>query len=157
MADVGTLGAPDTATTRGATDPGRPDAAERGRTDVADRVAERIATRAAADVPGSVRTGGGTGGGSGTTDQVRKAVGGAVDDVLGRSLPSVDCTRAGDRVRVHVHVAAVWPVPAAELAAAVRDHVRDQLAHLGGYTVDACDVTVDRYVLPQRDTRRRVQ
>lgn len=133
------------------------DSAERGRTDVADRVAERIATRAATDVPGSVRTGTGTASASSTAEQARKAVGGAVDSVLGRSLPSVDCTRAGDRVRVHVHVAATWPTPAADLAAAVRDHVRERLSHLGGYTVDACDVTVDRYVLPERDTARRVQ
>lgn len=133
-------------------------AQQRGRTDVADRVAERIATHAASEVPGSVRTGSGSssGGASSTAEQARKAVGGAVDSVLGRSLPNVDCTRAGDRVRVHVHVAAVWPTPAAELASAVRDHVRGQLNRLGGYTVDACDVTVDRYVLPEHDTGRRV-
>jgi uncharacterized alkaline shock family protein YloU len=134
------------------------DAGTRGRTDVADRVAERIATHAAAEVRGSTRTGNGSGAAAtGTADQARKAVSGAVDSVLGRSLPSVDCTRAGDRVRVHVHVAAVWPTPAADLAASVRDHVRSQLQRLGGYTVDACDVTVDRYVLPHHDTGRRVQ
>ncbi|MEZ0494647.1 hypothetical protein AB2L28_20615 [Kineococcus sp. TBRC 1896] len=136
-------------------------AGERGRTDVADRVAQRIATRAATEVPGSVRTGAGTartgGNGSSTAEQARKVVGGAVDSVLGRGLPAVDCTRAGDRVRVHVHVAAVWPTPAADLAAAVRHHVRSRLQHLGGYTVDACDVTVDRYVLPHHDTGRRVR
>ncbi|MEZ0163276.1 Asp23/Gls24 family envelope stress response protein [Kineococcus sp. LSe6-4] len=149
MAETGTLPPQDA----------RPDAADRGRTDVADRVAERIATRAAVEVPGSVRTGAAPAPapGSGPAEQARRAVGGAVDTVLGRALPSVDCTRAGDRVRVHVHVAGSWPTPAADLAAAVRDRVRTQLHHLGGYTVDACDVTVERYVLPQHDTGRRVE
>lgn len=120
----------------------------RGTLVVADRAVERIAWAAALAVPGSVRTG--------STDS---ALGGAVDTVLkgtalNRAYPTTDCTRAGNRVRVRVEVAARWPVAAPDLAARVRDRVVDELTRLADVVVDACDVTVATYVRRVPETRR---
>lgn len=131
----------------GAVDPAHVDPAGRGRLVVADRAVERIAQAAASTVSGSVRTG--------STD----AVGGAVDaalraTALKRAYPTADCTRAGNRVRVQVEVAARWPVAAPDLAARVRHHVVDELTRLAGVVVDACDVTVATYVRNAPEVRR---
>lgn len=123
------------------------EAGQRGSLVVADRAVERIARAAAAGVPGSVRTG--------STD----TLGGAVDAVLKdtalrRAFPTADCTRAGNRVRVRVEVAARWPVPAPALAARVRDQVVEELTLLAGVVVDACDVAVVTYVRDAPEVRR---
>ncbi|WP_369054244.1 Asp23/Gls24 family envelope stress response protein [Kineococcus terrestris] len=127
---------------------------QRGRLVVHDRVVQRIAEAAAAGVPGTTRTGGTGSGGAGAR------VAGALDTVLGRAYPSVDCTVAGHRARLRVQVAAVWPHPAAQVAAAVRDAVRDAVTALAATTVDAVEVTVATYVTAERagtTGTRRVQ
>ncbi|WP_432544016.1 hypothetical protein [Kineococcus sp. SYSU DK002] len=135
------------------TDPG-----DRGRLVVADRVVVRVAAAAAAAVPGSVRTQDAradrTGADRSVGTRVGTAVGTAVDSVLNRSYPVAECTRAGNRVRVGVQVAAQWPTPAADLAARVRAEVVDQLSRLAGVVVDSCDVTVADYVRSRPQDRR---
>ncbi|WP_432513212.1 hypothetical protein [Kineococcus sp. SYSU DK001] len=126
------------------------DPGDRGRLVVADRVVVRVAAAAAATVPGSVRTrdadAARTGADRSVGARVGARVGTAVDSVLNRSYPVAECTRAGNRVRVGVQVAAQWPTPAADLAARVRTEVVDQLSRLAGVVVDSCDVTVADYV-----------
>jgi len=122
----------------------------RGRLEVADRVVQRIAEAAAAGVDGvAPRT---TSDGS-LTGSVTTAVGGA----LGRSLPRASCVVAGSRVRVEVEVATLWPRPAAEVAARVRDGVAERLETLAGVRVDAVAVTVAKVVRATTPARARVR
>jgi uncharacterized alkaline shock family protein YloU len=109
---------------------------DRGRLVVADRAVTRIA-EAAAFVPGTARRSG------------------VVGSVLGRNYPDVSCTVAGRRARVGVEVAGVWPHPAPEIAARVRDAVRTALQEFAGLTVDDVSVVVADY-LPEPETTRRV-
>ncbi|GAA0297790.1 Asp23/Gls24 family envelope stress response protein [Kineococcus aurantiacus] len=127
-----------------AADPGT-----RGRLVVTDRAVVQIARAAAGSVSGSVRA-----------DRSRVTLGAAVDSALDtvrqRTYPTAECTRAGNRVRVSVQVAARWPVPAPDLAARVRSGVVEELSRLAGVVVDACDVTVAEYV-HARPERGRVR
>ncbi|PRY15371.1 putative alkaline shock family protein YloU [Kineococcus rhizosphaerae] len=86
---------------------------------------------------------------------------GALGSALGRDYPRVDCEVAGNRVRASVQIATVWPYPAAQVAAAVRDHVRDRLAELADLHADAVHVSVEKVVrassTASTSTRRRVQ
>ena len=115
------------------------DAGDRGSLQIADRVVERVATIAAAEVDGIVPSG--------------SVLAGA----LGHRYPRADATVAGDRVRVHVEVAALWPSSLAEVSDRVRTRVGDQLGALVGLTVDAVDVTVATLVTAPTSQPRRLR
>nr|WP_240896973.1 Asp23/Gls24 family envelope stress response protein [Kineococcus vitellinus] len=117
---------------------------------VSDRAVARIATAAAGEVEGTRRTAA-TGPRTAAT-----AVSGVLDSVLGRVYPDVDCTVAGRRARVRVEVAAVWPHPAPQVAARVREHVRARLEELADVRVDDVSVVVATYLPPTAAARRRV-
>lgn len=127
----------------------RTDPGTRGRLVVSERAVARIA-EAAALVPGTRRTG------AAHPKTAAATVSGVVDGVLGRSYPDVDATVAGRRARVRVEVAAVWPHPAPQVAARVRDAVGEALNRLAGMTVDDVSVVVATYLTDRPDTARRV-
>ena len=115
------------------------DPGDRGDTVIEDRVLERIAAHAARDVSGVIATG---------TD---------ADRPLARRLPKATAEVDGSRARVSLTIAVSWPHPLADVATAVRDHVRGVLAQMTGLQVDAVDVQVGQVVSPVRAPRRRVQ
>ena len=121
------------------TDPARAEPGTRGRLVVADRVVEKVASIAAGEVDGVVASGSGLGG------------------LLKHRYPRADATVAGDRARVHVEVAVSWPLPLAQVTAAVRQRVGLRLDELVGLAVDAVDVTAATVVtssaLPARSVR----
>lgn len=120
----------------------RDEAGARGSLAVKDKAVERITAAAVREVPGVV-----------PSDQTTGAIGTA----LGRDYPRVQVEVAGRRARVHVDVVTAWPRPAADVAAAVRDHVADRLHVLAGLDVDVVDVSVAKVVRPTAPERRRVQ
>lgn len=90
-----------------------------GRVVLEDRVLVKVARHAAATAS---RTGG--------------------SRIRGGKLPEVEVELAGQRARVRARVAAVWPEPAADVAARVRDVVRSELERHVGVSVDDLVVTV---------------
>jgi uncharacterized alkaline shock family protein YloU len=118
------------------------DPGERGSLIIRDRAVQRIAEAAALQVHGVVPA-------AQTTSTIAAA--------LGRAYPRVDCAVAGGRVRAEVHIVGLWPTPAAQLGAQVRDAVTDQLGSMAGLCVDAVDVTVAKVVRMAAPPRRRVQ
>ena len=120
----------------------RADAGARGSLQVTDKAVERIAQAAVSEVPGVIAAGETTG---------------TIATALGRAHPRVDVHVAGRRVRARVEVVTAWPRPAADVAAAVRDHVADRLHALADLDVDVVDVAVAKVVRPTTPQRRRVQ
>lgn len=111
-------------------------AAERGHLDVRPRVVEKVARRAAGEVDGVVPSTAGR---------------------LGRThLPDVSSSVHGRRTRLDVAVALRWGLPAADVAARVRDHVTTRVQQLTGLTVAGVDVSVDALVVPTTETAGRV-
>jgi uncharacterized alkaline shock family protein YloU len=128
--------------TRSATDTSSDDVSQRGSLVIKDRAVQRIAQAAALQVQGVV-----------PANQSTSTLGAA----LGRAYPRVDCDVAGGRVRADVEIVGLWPTPAAQLGAQVRDAVTDQLQRLAGLRVDAVDVTIAKIVRVPMPPRRRVQ
>ena len=127
-----------TTTTEGNTaDPG-----ERGNLIIKDRAVQRIAEAAALSVPGVVPA-------AQSTNTLNAA--------LGRAYPRVDCEVAGGRVRAEVEIVGLWPTPAPQLGAQVRQTITDQLQRLAGLRVDAVDVTIAKMIRTAAAPRRRVQ
>jgi uncharacterized alkaline shock family protein YloU len=114
----------------------------RGRLLIKDRAVQRIAEAAALSVTGVA-----------PADKSTNAV----NTVLGRAYPRVDCDVAGGRVRAELEVVGVWPTSAPLLAGQVRETVTDQLERLAGLTVDAVDVTIAKIIRVSVAPRRRVQ
>ncbi len=114
----------------------------RGSLIIADRAVQRIAQAAALAVTGVA--------------PAEKSTN-ALNSVLGRAYPRVDCDISGNRVRAELDVVGVWPTPAPLLAGQVRDAVTEQLHQLAGLTVDAVDVTVAKIIRVHAAPRRRVQ
>lgn len=104
-----------------------------------DRAVSHVAEYAASGVDGVVRPSGGIG------------------RMVGRTLPRVDSTVSGSRVRVRVAIASAWPRSVAGVSASVRSEVTDQLAYCTGLTVDRVDVVVDDVVHGAPASRREVQ
>ncbi|NAZ87475.1 Asp23/Gls24 family envelope stress response protein [Kineococcus indalonis] len=119
----------------------------RGHLHVADRAVQRIAQAAALEVEGVAPRGTPA---RSTTAAITGAIGGA----LGREHPRVRCEVAGHRARVHVEVVTVWPYAAAEVAAAVREHVGERLRVLAGVRADGVHVTVAEVALATTPGRR---
>lgn len=109
------------------------DAADRGVLRVADRVVDKVTRAAVLGVAGVAPA---------------AATAGTVGRALGRSYPQVVCSRAGDRARVLLEIALVWPYPAARVAREVCEAVTDQLFVLAGVQVDEVRTTVARIVDP---------
>ncbi len=128
---------PTTTTEGNAADPGA-----RGNLIIKDRAVQRIAEAAALSVPGVVPA-------AQSTNTLNAA--------LGRAYPRVDCEVAGDRVRAEVEIVGLWPTPAPQLGAQVRQAVTDQLQRLAGLRVDAIDVTIAKMIRAAAAPRRRVQ
>jgi uncharacterized alkaline shock family protein YloU len=128
---------PTTTTEGSAADPG-----ERGNLIIKDRAVQRIAEAAALSVPGVVPA-------AQSTNTLNAA--------LGRAYPRVDCEVAGGRVRAEVEIVGLWPTPAPQLGAQVRQTVTDQLQRLAGLRVDAVDVTIAKMIRTAAAPRRRVQ
>ncbi|GAA1639173.1 hypothetical protein GCM10009790_21110 [Georgenia ruanii] len=106
---------------------------------VTDRVVERIARTAVLQVDGVAPEGSTTG-----------AIGGA----LGRTYPRVDCTVAGDHVRVSVEIEMLWPASAARVAREVQEAVADQLGRYAGLRADTVHVLVARVAAAAQEPRR---
>ena len=128
---------PTTTTERDTADP-----RERGNLIIKDRAVQRIAEAAALSVPGVVPA-------AQSTNTLNAA--------LGRAYPRVDCEVAGGRVRAEVEIVGLWPTPAPQLGAQVRQTVTDQLQRLAGLRVDAVDVTIAKMIRTAAAPRRRVQ
>lgn len=117
---------------------------QRGSLKIADRVVEKIATAAAAEVDGVQRS-------------TASGIDGAFEDALGRALPKASATVAGNHVTVRLQIETVWPLPLAQTAKTVRDHVRERLTFLVGFQVDRVDVTIAKVSAPQPQQQRRVE
>jgi uncharacterized alkaline shock family protein YloU len=137
-----------------------PEAGQRGSLQVAERVVVAIARAAACEVPGvatptqTKNASKNTGGVSGLTTQI----GDQLTSAVGRTLPRAAAQVAGDRARITLEVALIWPHPAATVAAAVREHVTARLREYAAVTTDSVAVTISAVVRPERtSTTRRVQ
>lgn len=133
---------------------------QRGSLQVAERVVVAIARAAAMEVPGvatptqNKNASKNTGGVSGITSQI----GDQLTSAVGRTLPRAAAQVAGDRARITLEVALIWPHPAATTAAAVRDHVSARLHQYAAITTDSVAVTISTVVRDTRHTTtRRVQ
>lgn len=105
------------------------EAGDRGQLVIRDKVVHRIAAYAAAHTPGVLPHSSG------------------LDRVTGRDLPRVVPHVTGGHVRAHVDVGVAWPQPVAQVSAAVRAQVSEQVHTLTGLTVDAVDVAVPTVLL----------
>ena len=103
---------------------------------------ERIAQAAVLEVSGVV----------GSQDST-----GAIASALGRAYPRVDVHVAGRHANVDVDVLTRWPRPAAQVAAAVREHVAERLHTLADLDIATVDVKVAKVVRPSTPERKRVQ
>ncbi len=118
--------------------PGEP--GSRGSLVIRDKVVQRIAAYAAAHTPGVLPHSSG------------------LDRVTGRDLPRVTTHIAGGHLRAHVDVAVTWPQPVAQVSAAVRAQVTEQVHTLTGLAVDAVDVAVPTVLHPHpSEAARSVQ
>lgn len=107
------------------------DAGQRGSLHLADRVVEKIARAAALEVSGVAPARAGTS---------------RLGALLGRGYPDADVDVAGLRGRVRIALATLWPHPAAQVAADVREHVTHQLQTLAGLQIDSVAVDVQAVV-----------
>lgn len=100
--------------------------ASRGRTTIADKVLELLATRAALDIPGVLR----------------HSAGPELLSAVTASWPQATADSAGERVNVTLSLALDWDASARDVAARVRDHVRQRLVEQTAKSVDRVDITV---------------
>lgn len=114
-----------------ATDPG-----ERGSLDVRDRVVQRMAVHAALATPGVQKYSAGLG------------------KLTGRELPRARVDVSGAHVRAHLTIAVSWPLPLAEVAAAVQRNVARTLGDSAGLQVDGVDVVIESHHHRQRRPRQ---
>lgn len=119
------------------------DAAQRGRTRIADRVVEKIAARAVAEVDAAT---------------------GAARQVLGVSLGStgpdtrarVDADVDGGVVIVRASMAVRWPASVRAVTRQVRANVTDRVQTLTGLSVEYVDIEVPDLLTDTGDEDRRV-
>ncbi|MFI2754561.1 Asp23/Gls24 family envelope stress response protein [Cellulomonas sp. P22] len=112
----------------------------RGTTHVEDRAVTHLAARSALEVDGVANA---------------RDVSGRVSHLLGRDYPRTTVTTAGQRARLTLEIALLWPRSASEVAAAVRDRVREQLGSLLDIQADSVAVEVRRVVsVPPREGAR---
>ena len=114
------------------------DAAERGRTHIADRVVERIVARAAYESDAVTGPGG-----------VRRLA----DGLTGRDdRPQVSVTVDGQVAVVRISLGVAYPEPVGRTTREVRERVRARVRELTGIDVRQVDITVTR--LPVQRPRR---
>jgi len=114
---------------------------EPGSLTIADRALTRITRQVTLDVPGVAPD---------TTSTVERT--------LGRGgYPRVQWQRAGNRARVEVEVAILWPVSAAHVAATIQATVRRELERIAGQDVAAVSVAVREVVRPHEAAVARVR
>ncbi|MFB9376662.1 Asp23/Gls24 family envelope stress response protein [Kineococcus gynurae] len=126
--------------------------ADRGGLQVSDRAVAKIATAAALQVDGVAPRD--------ATRPPTESLAGAVSAtkaVLTRPYPRVSVTVAGHRARASVEIETLWPRPAAQVAAAVRDRVAAALHDLADLQVDGVDVTVAAVVRGTPRAERRIR
>lgn len=114
---------------------------DRGSLSIADRALTRITRQVTLDVPGVA-----------AADS-----GGTVERTLGRGYPRVHWQRAGNRARVEIEVAILWPVSAAHVAATIQSTVRRELERIAGQDVAAVTVAVRDVVRPHEGPVARVR
>jgi uncharacterized alkaline shock family protein YloU len=107
---------------------------------IAERALTRITRQVTLDVPG-----------------VAPDTTGAMERTLGRGYPRVQWQRAGNRARVEVEVAILWPVSAAHVAATIQAAVRRELERIAGQDVAAVSVAVREVVRPPEAAVARVR
>ncbi|WP_167582837.1 Asp23/Gls24 family envelope stress response protein [Kineococcus rubinsiae] len=107
-----------------------------------NRAVERIAEAAVGEVPGVIAS---------------QETAGTLATALGRAYPRVDVHVAGRRVRVQADIVTRWPLPAAQVAAAVREHVAERLSTLADLDIDTVDVEVAKVLRPTTPERKRVR
>ncbi|WP_066582729.1 Asp23/Gls24 family envelope stress response protein [Cellulomonas timonensis] len=112
------------------------EAGRRGSLQIADSVIARVVEAAALTVDG---------------------VAGPEKRAFGRGLPRSQSTVAGNRARITLEIATLWPRSAAEVAMAVRDRVREQVGALLDLTADSVGVEVLRVVQPPEPARARAR
>ncbi len=95
-----------------------------GSLEVRAKALQHIVEQAALEVPGTV---------------VRQTT---LGSVRGANSPRASVALSGDRARVEVDVACLWPAPLARVAADVRSRVHERLPELAGIRVVSVDVRV---------------
>lgn len=118
-------------------------AADRGTTEVAERVVAKIAAAAVGEVEHA-------------RGAARRIAGVALGSDEAADRPQVDAAVDGHTATVDVTMSVVYPVPVAAVAAAVRAAVIAQVGQLCGITVRQVDIHVSALV-PGPATGRRVQ
>ncbi|GAA1114695.1 hypothetical protein GCM10009630_10100 [Kribbella jejuensis] len=98
----------------------RSDAGERGRLEIGQRVVEKIAEATAGRHPAVLRQ----------------------SATFGRGLPKAKAQLAGRRARVQLEIPVGWGHLLGELAADVRDQVREEVEALTGLGIDGVDVDI---------------
>ncbi len=116
-----------------------PEAGQRGRLEIADRVIDRIAGHAAMSVPGVVETGS------------------TIGKIVGRRLPRVSSRVHGSGANVSMDIAVAWPHSLGTVAREVRKTVGSQLTSLAGMSTLVVDVYVAKVEPPTVAPIRRVE
>lgn len=121
----------------------RTDAADRGRTRIADRVVEKIAARAVAEVDNA-------------TGVARRVLGVRLGSAGPDSKVRVDADVDGGVVSVHASMAVRWPAPVRTVTRQVRSNVTDRVQSLTGLRVEQVDIDVTTLLTESGDEEGRV-
>ena len=108
---------------------------ERGRLVVADRVVERVAGYAVTLV-------------SDAAAAPRRVLGVNVGQARPEGVASVDALVQDDLASVQATIAVRWPKSVRNVAASVREHIREEVTNMTGVRVDHVDVEVVSMTLP---------
>ncbi|MEU5879917.1 Asp23/Gls24 family envelope stress response protein [Spirillospora sp. NPDC047279] len=114
-------------------------AADRGTTEISERVLEAIASRAAAETPG-------VGGVDGAVLGVR----------VGGRPPHASASADGDVVRPRVRVSVAYPASVREVTRQARLHIQERLGTLTGLRVGPVDIDVAALTSEKPARGRRV-
>lgn len=118
-------------------------AADRGATEVAERVVAKIAAAAVGEVEHA-------------RGAARRVAGVALGSDEAADRPHADATVDGHTATVDVTMSVVYPAPVADVATVARAAVINRVGQLCGITVRQVDIHVTALV-PPRATGRRVQ
>jgi uncharacterized alkaline shock family protein YloU len=115
--------------------------AERGGLSVADRVVEKVASFAVTTVPDAAAA-------------PRRMLGVNVGESHEEGLPSVEARVSGDVATVRARIAVRWPRSVTEVADAVRERIRKEVAEITGIRVDHIDLEVTSLDVASPEERR---
>jgi uncharacterized alkaline shock family protein YloU len=132
---------PDTSTAPDPTAADPAQLAERGDLTVADRVVEKVASFAVTRVPDAAAA-------------PRRMLGVNVGESHEEGLPSVEARVTGDIATVRARIAVRWPRSVAEVADAVRERIREEVAEITGVRVDHIDLEVTSLDVASSEQRR---